>query len=436
MIPAVLTHCAGIDIGKRNLAVCLMVGPAESEPKVEVREFSTFNTDLEAMKSWLVQAGCTHVVMESTGPYWKPVFNILEDSLVVCLANAEDVKGRKGHKTDRRDAKWLAHLLRHDMVRASFVPPRPIRELRDLTRRRKQLLGDATSERNRVQKTLEDANVKLGSVLSDVFGVSGQSMLEALLNGSGSAQEIAEMARQKARHKIPQIIESLTGHRFTEHHRLMIRMSLDHLRMLERQIIDLDEELVKRINLLGLERLLSLLQTIPGLGHDSAVSILAEVGPDMKQFPTGKQLSSWAGVCPGNKKSAGKDFRGHTTRGNRWLRSTLTECAWAASKSRKSPLREKFWRWAVGGKKKAVVAVAHGLLLQVYEVLRTQQPLAQAQEPRMDEQRRQRIVRHHLRCLGRLGISTGPKRISADRIVAKLERRPKSAKNNAPEATR
>lgn len=433
MIPAVLTHCAGIDIGKRNLAVCLMVGPAESEPRVEVREFSTFNADLEAMKRWLVQGGCTHVVMESTGPYWKPVFNILEDSLVVCLANAEDVKGRKGHKTDRRDAKWLAHLLRHDMVRASFVPPRPIRELRDLTRRRKQLLSDATSERNRVQKTLEDANVKLGSVLSDVFGVSGQRMMEALLKGSGSAQEIAEMAQQKARQKIPQIIESLTGHRFSEHHRFMIQMSFEHLRMLE--IIDLDEELVKRINSLGLERLLNLLQTIPGLGHDSAVSILAEVGPDMKQFPTGKQLSSWAGVCPGNKKSAGKDFRGHTTRGNRWLRSTLTECAWAVSKSKKSPLRGKFWRWAVGGKKKAVVAVAHGLLLQVHQVLRTQEPLAQTPGPPIDEQRRQRIVRHHLRCLGRLGISTGPKRISAHGIVAKPGR-PKKHRNNAPEATR
>ena len=164
MIPAVLTHCASIDIGKRNL--CLMVDPAESEPRVEVREFSTFNADLEAMKRWLVQGGCTHVVMESTGSYGKPVFNILEDSLVVCLANAEDVKGRKGHKTDRRDAKWLAHLLRHDL-----------------------------------QKTLEDAKVKLGSVLSDVFGVSGQCMMEALLKGSGSAQEIAEMARQKARQK-------------------------------------------------------------------------------------------------------------------------------------------------------------------------------------------------------------------------------------------
>jgi transposase len=262
------------------------VSDAEAEPKVEVREFSTFTADIEAMKAWLVQAGCTHVVMESTGSYWKPVFNVLEGSLVVCLANPEDVKGRKGHKTDRKDAKWLAHLLRHDMIRASFVPPRAIRELRDLTRRRKQLLSDATSERNRIQKTLEDANV-MGSVLSDVFGVSGQRMLEAMLEGRGSPQELAEMARHKARQKIPQIIESLSGNGFSEHHRLMIRMSLEHLRMLERQIIAIDEEVVQRIQSLGLERMLNLVAAIPGLGHDSAAAILAEVGPDMKRFRQG-----------------------------------------------------------------------------------------------------------------------------------------------------
>jgi transposase len=430
MIPAVLTHCAGIDVGKRALAVCLMVGPAEAQPKVETREFGTFTADLEAMKNWLVQAGCTHVVMESTGSYWKPVFNVLEGSLAVCLANAEDVKGRKGHKTDRVDAQWLAHLLRHGMIRTSFVPPRPIRELRDLTRRRKQLLNDATSEKNRVQKTLEDANVKLASVLSDVFGVSGQRMLEALLEGRSNPQELAEMARQRARQKIPQIIESLSGHRLSEHHRFMIRMSLEHLRMLEGQILALDEEVLQRIGSLGLDSLLTLLQTIPGLEHDSAVAILAEVGPDINQFPTAKQLSSWAGVCPGNKKSAGKDFRGHTTRGNRWLRCTLTECAWAVSRSKKSPLRDKFWRWAVAGKKKAVMAVAHALLLQVYQVLQTQQPWNQAAAPPLEEKRRQRIVRHHLRCLGRLGISTGPKRIYVNGVAPPRGRPPRKAQNS------
>ena len=194
--------------------------------------------------------------------------------------------------------------------------------------------------------------------------------------------------------------------------------------MLEGQILTLDEEVVKRIDSLGLDRLLTLLQTIPGLGHDSAVAVLAEVGPDMNQFPTAKQLSSWAGVCPGNKKSAGKDFRGHTTRGNRWLRSTLTECAWAVSRSKKSPLRDKFWRWAMTGKKKAVIAVAHGLLLQVYQVLQTQRPWDQA-TALLDETRRQRIVRHHLRCLGRLGISTGPKRIYVDGVAPRRGRPPR-----------
>lgn len=434
MIAAVLTNCAGIDLGKRGLSACLMVGAAETEPKVELRDFGTFTADLEAMKVWLVEAGCTHVIMESTGSYWKPVFNILEGSLTVCLANPEDVKGRRGHKTDRKDALWLAHLLRHGMTRASFVPSRPIRELRDLTRRRKQILSDATSERNRIQKTLEDANVKLGSVLSDVFGVSGQNMLEALLEGRGDVEAIAKLARQKAKQKIPEIIASLSGHRMSDHHRFMIRLSIEHLQVLEQQIAVLDQELLDRVQSLGLQRLVDLLQTIPGLGHDSAVAILAEVGPDANQFPTAKHLSSWAGVCPGNKKSAGEDFRGHTTRGNRWLRATLTECAWAASRSKDSPLRDKFWRWAVGGRKKALMAVAHGLVIQVHQVMSTQQPFLQKSSMPLDETRRKRIVRHHLRCLGRLGISAGPKRISADGVVARPGRRPRNIKNSAPEA--
>ncbi len=422
MISAVVTHCAGIDIGKKIISVCLMVGPADGEPKVVIREYGTFTADLEAMKQWLVQAGCTHVVMESTGSYWKPVFNVLEGSMGVCLANPEDVKARKGHKTDRKDAWWLAHLLRHGMVRASFVPPRPVRELRDLTRRRKQLLGDSTSERNRIQKTLEDASVKLGNVLSDVFGVSGQRMLEALLEGRGTAEEIAKLAQHKARRKIPELIASLEGHRMNEHHRFMIRLSLAHLQVLEEQIAKLDQQIIQRLDQLGWNRLLDLLQTIPGIRHDSAATILAEVGSDMNQFPTDKQMSSWAGVCPGNKKSAGKNFRGHTTRGNRWLRAALTECAWAASKAKDSPLRDKFWRLAAGSKKKAVIAVAHGLLIEIRRVLLTKQPSHQRSSPPVDEKRRKRMIRHHLRCLGRLGISTGPRTVYSDGTIPRRGR--------------
>ena len=199
MIAAILERCAGIDVGKSVVAVCLMTGEAAAEPRVEYGIYGTFTADLERMKNWLLAAGCTHVLMESTGSYWKPIFNVLEDSVQVYLANAQDVKGRKGHKTDRKDCWWLAHLLRHAMIRTSFVPPRPIRELRDLTRRRKRLLSTATSERNRVQKVLEDANVKLGSVLSDVFGVSGQLMLEALLEGQATSDQIAQLAQRGAR---------------------------------------------------------------------------------------------------------------------------------------------------------------------------------------------------------------------------------------------
>src|SRR6202140_1151496 len=206
MIPAVIERCAGIDVGKTFLTVCLLTGPADGEPKAESRKFGTFHADLQALRRWLIEEQCTRVVMESTGCYWKPVFNILEESVAVSLANGQDVKGRKGHKTDWNDCRWLAHLLRHGLIRASFIPPKPVRELRDLTRRRKQVLSNAVSERNRVQKVLEEANVKIGSVLSDVFGVSGQLMLDALLEGKASIEEVANLARHIAGRKIPEII--------------------------------------------------------------------------------------------------------------------------------------------------------------------------------------------------------------------------------------
>jgi len=408
MIPAILERCAGIDVGKSEVAVCLMTGPAAAEPRVEYRDFKTFTADLERMKEWLVGAGCTHVLMESTGSYWKPIFNVLEDRLKVCVANAEDVKGRKGHKTDRQDSWWLAHLFRHGMVRTSFIPPRAIRDLRDLTRRRRKLLGMATSEKNRVAKVLEDANVKLGSVLSNLFGVSGQLMLEALLEGRATAEQIAQFAQRRAREKIPQIAASLERHRMSEHHRLLIRMSLEVLRCLEAQVIALDEEILRRIARHGYVRQLELIESVPGIQRDTAVVILAETGGDMRVFPTAQQLSSWAGVCPGNKRSAGKDFRGHTTRGNRWLRSTLTQCAWAVAHSKGGPLRERFWKLAVGGTKKAVMATAHAQLRLVYQVLSTGQPYSPGPSAPCDPARRLRMIRHHVRCLGRLGLSTGP----------------------------
>jgi transposase len=284
MICAAIERCAGIDVGKTFLAVCVMVGPLEGEPRVEQRRFGTVVEELEKLREWLRQEGITHVVMESTGSYWKPVFNVLEAMVQVYLANPQEIKNRKGHKTDDKDGWWLAHLLRHAMIHPSFIPPRAIRQLRDLTRRRKRLIGDATAEKNRIQKVLEDANVKLGNVLSDVFGVSGQLMLEALLIGKAQPEQIAEFAKRSARKKIPQIIESLNGHQMSAHHRRMIQYSLEHMRFLEEQIAKLDDDIGAQIAEAGLTGKWQLVQTVPGMQPTSAATVLAEVGGDMNQF--------------------------------------------------------------------------------------------------------------------------------------------------------
>ena len=423
MITAAIERCAGIDVGKRQLSVCIMVGPLEGEPHVERQRFLTIRGDLERLRDWLKQQRVTHVVMESTGSYWKPVFNVLEGSVQVYLANPQEVKNRRGHKTDDKDGWWLAHLLRHAMIHPSFIPPRPIRELRDLTRRRKRLLSAATSEKNRVQKVLEDANVKLGSVLSDVFGVSGQLMLEELLKGQAAPEQVAALAQRRAKKKIPQIIAALEGHQMGTHHRRMIRYSLEHLRFLEEQLGELDTDIAAQIEAAGLGKQWEDWRSIPGIQQTSAASILAETGTDRNQFPSEKHFSSWAGVCPGNNQSGGrKNKGGPTTGGNPWLRSALTEGAWAAASKKGCFLKDKFWRITTkhGGKKApALVAVAHSLLILIYQTLRTGQVYQERNVPLMSEHQRQRLVRHHIRRLGKLGIATrcaergsrnGPKR--------------------------
>ena len=247
MIEAVIERCAGIDVGKKFLLVCVMTGPLEAEPKTEIRKFGTIVAELERLRDWLISEGCTHVVMESTGSYWKPVFNILEDSVKVVLANAYDVQNRRGHKTDPNDSRWLAHLLRHGMIRPSFIPERAVRELRDLTRRRRQLIGENSRERNRIQKVLEDANIKLGDVLSDVLGLSGRLMIDALLEGVLPVEEIAQLAQRKAKQKIPDLIVALRRNRLTDHHRFLLRHALRHLDFLEVEIEGLNVEIRSRL---------------------------------------------------------------------------------------------------------------------------------------------------------------------------------------------
>jgi transposase len=343
--------------------------------------------------------------MESTGSYWVPIFNLLEGLFEVVLANPEEVKTRKGHKTDRKDAEHLADLLRHNHIRSSYIPPEPVRQLRDFTRRRVQLTQDATRERNRVQKLLEQTNVKIASVLTDVFGVSGLRILLALLEGQATVVEIAQLARGTARRKIPQLTEALEGNRMTGHVRLLIRSCLRHLACLEEEVEELDAEILSRMSAPPFKRAFELLQTIPGVGQLSAATILAETGSDLEPFPTAEQMASWAGVCPGNRESAGIQKGSQTTHGNPYLRTALVQCAWASVRKKDSVFHARFQRLAPRrGEKRAIIAVAHLMLIIIYCMLKKEVPFRGA-ENATRQRRRERRAHHHLRGLRRLGLS-------------------------------
>jgi len=401
----IIQRCAGIDIGKRFLMCCILAGAADEEPSSKTLRFDTTVPALERLRQWLRDEQVTHVAMESTGSYWIPVFNLLEGYFSVVLANPEEVKNRKGHKTDRRDAKHLADLLRHEHIRPSYIPPKAIRELRDLSRRRVQLTQDATRERNRVQKLLEQANVKIAGVLSDIFGVSGQHMILALLDGRATAEQIAKLARGQARQKIPQLVEALEGNRMSEHGRLVIRSCLRHLAGMEEEIERLDAEILSRMQTPPFQNALHLLQSLPGIGELSAAAILAEIGTDLTPFPTPEQLASWAGLCPGNRESAGIHKGRYTTHGNPYLRTVLVQCAWAATRKQGSVFEARFHNLAPRrGQKRAIVAIAHLMLIILYHMLKQGLPFRGVQTA-CQQRRRQRRAHHHLKSLRRLGLA-------------------------------
>ncbi|MCC6494662.1 MAG: IS110 family transposase, partial [Propionibacteriaceae bacterium] len=321
-------RCAGLDIGKDEVVAAIRV-PDTAGRRQEVRTFGTFTRQLEALAAWLTDEGVTSVVMEATGQYWKPVWYVLEERhFELMLVNARHVKIVPGRKTDVGDAEWLAELLEHGLLRGSFVPPAAIRELRDLTRYRKRLIQTHTSEAQRIGKTLEDAGIRLDSVASSVLGVSGRAMLTALVAGERDPQVLAELARGRLRTKLPELREALHG-RFSAHHAVLIRLSLEHVEQLERSIDELGTEIDRVIA--PFERARNHLDTITGVGKRAAESIIAEIGADMSVFPDAAHLASWAGRCPGNNITGGKRRSGKTRKGSVWLGDALTECAWAAA---------------------------------------------------------------------------------------------------------
>jgi transposase len=393
--------CAGLDVHKATVVACVRAATAGGKVRREVRTFGTMTDDLLALADWLAGAGVTHVAMESTGVYWKPVFHLLEGRFEVLLVNAQHIKQAPGRKTDVRDCEWIAQLLQHGLLRASFVPPAPIRELRDLTRQRVQLVQERAAVANRIQKVLEDANVKLASVASDVLGESGRAMLRALIGGEADPGRLADLARKRLREKIPELRRALHG-RVTDHHRFLLRLHLDHLQYLEALIA----RLVERIGaaLAPFADAARRLATIPGVSGRTAEVLVAEVGADMNQFPTSRHLASWAGMCPGNDQSAGKRRSGRTTRGSRWLRAALVQAAWAASRSKGTYLSAQFKRVSARrGAKRAAMAVGHTLLVIAYHVLKRGSSYAELGADYLDRLEPERLTKRLVRRLEQLG---------------------------------
>jgi len=319
-----ITCCCGLDVHKKSITACVLWAEAKGKSRKEKKRFGTFTHDLLQLADWLEQCGVTHVAMESTGVYWKPVWNILAERFEVLLVNAQHIKAVPGRKTDQKDSEWIADLLQHGLLRGSFVPPQPTRELRDLTRYRVSLVQEINRIANRIQKVLEDANIKLASVATDALGASGRAILEAMLAGEQDSARLAEMSKGLLRNKIPELKLALEG-RMTEHHRFLLRQLFEHLRFTESKRSEIEQEIDKRM--LPFEDKVTRLCTIPGVDRVTAWGMLAEIGLDMNQFPSSGHLASWACLCPGNFESAGKRLSGKMRKGNVSLRRCLSQAA-------------------------------------------------------------------------------------------------------------
>jgi transposase len=396
-------RCAGLDVHKKTVVACILITSPDGQVQRYRDSFSTMTRGLLALDDWLSSHEVSQVAMESTGIYWRPVFTILEANRSVMVVNAQHLKAVPGRKTDVKDAEWIAELLRHGLLQPSFIPPLPVRILRDLTRHRKTLVQSRTQELNRLQKALETANIKLDLVVTDIVGVSSRRMITALSSGVEDVGALAELAKGSLRGKRPQLRLALEG-RVQEHQRFLFGMLLEHIEYLERLIHRVEVEIEAQVS--QYEEAIQLLLTLPASGRISAAMILGEIGTDMSRFPSAKHLASWAGVCPGNRQSAGKRLSGATTPGNAYLKTVLCDLAANTARQSGTYVHALYHRLARRrGKSRARLAVAHSLLVAIYYMLRDHVPYQDLGVDYFDQLQTQRLQRHYVRRLEELGFS-------------------------------
>lgn len=431
MLPILYRRIAGVDVHKKTVVATRMRVTDEDRAVWETETFGTTTPDLLRLHDWLLEWGTTHVAMESTGAYWKPVYNVLEDTFEILVVNAKHVKHVPGRKTDVKDSEWLAELMMHGLLKASFIPPRPQRALREMTRYRTTLVQERTRVVNRVQKLLEGANIKLSSVATDIMGVSARAMLAEVASGQTDPLLMADLARGQMRAKIPQLEKALTGI-VLSHHRFLLAKQLAHIDFLDEQVEDISTEIGRQLEAMsrpsnpsepgasaGLEQELSvtgetkapltwteaiaLLDTIPGVNQRTAEKMLAEMGLDMSRFPTAAHLATWAGLAPGNHQSGGKRYSGRTPKGNRWLTTTMVVAAWTAVRTKETFLKARYHRLAARrGKKRAIVAVAHSMLVSAWHMLTYRQPYHELGGDYFDQRKKEAKITYLIRRLEKL----------------------------------
>ncbi len=401
----VYARCAGLDVHKKTVVACVVTPEGR-----EVRTFGTRTRGLRELAAWLEERQVTHVAMESTGVYWKPVYNLLEETeCALLLVNAHHIKQVPGRKTDVKDAEWIANLLQHGLLTSSFVPDRKQRELRELVRYRRKLVQMRSSQVARVQKVLEGANIKLASVVSDVMGVSGKSMLTAIVEGETDPERLAALGKDNLKASKEELAEALDGIQGV-HQRMLLKSQLAHIDFIDAELKQLDQEVERRTNLFPDD--IKALDEIPGIARRGAEDILAEIGTDMDQFPSANHITSWGKLCPGNNESAGKKKSGRTGKGNPWLKSALVEAAWAAVRKKGCFYGDLYRRLSMRrGKLRAIVAVARRILETIYFILKRKEPYREINVDELNKAQREHQLRRALRNLARLGYAVAPEHL-------------------------